>query len=170
MNLFNITAERKWLIQELEAADGEASEELLEQLAINRDTFSEKLEAYGYIMRKLETDVVSIESEIARLVALKTAKNKAYDRLKGLLLEAIQVYGDKDPKGVFRAEAGTFRFSTARNPKGVEVFDEALIPDEFKVAKTVVSVSKTTIKNALEMGQEVPGAKLKDEEYRLVVK
>ena len=48
--------------------------------------------------------------------------------------------------------------------------DESIIPDEFKIAKTTYTVSKTTIKNALELGQDVPGATFKEGGLRLVVK
>jgi CRP-like cAMP-binding protein len=169
-SLFNITQERKYLIQMLESANGEATDELVEALAINRDDFLEKSEGYGIIMRKLETDEIAIDSEISRLTALKKAKANAYARLEQTLLEALQLYGQQDAKGIWRAEAGTFRFSTARSPKSVDVFDEALIPDEFKVEKITVSVSKTTIKNALDLGQDVPGAAFKEGSVRLVLK
>ena len=169
-SLFNITQERKFLIQMLESADGEVSEELVEALAINRDDFHDKIEGYGIIMRKLETDEIAIDSEISRLTALKKSKVNAYARLEQTLLEALQLYGQQDAKGVYRAEAGTFRFSTARSPKSVDIFDESLVPNEFKVEKVTVSVSKTTIKNALDLGQEVPGAAFKEGSLRLVLK
>ncbi len=170
MNLFNITHERKLLMQQLEAADGEASEELLEELAINRSNFEEKAEGYAYMMRKLETDVNAVKSEIDRLTALKTAKERAYERLEKTLLDAVVQYGEKGKDDVARAEVGTFRFSTRRNPASVEILDEEAIPEEYKVSKTTVSVSKTTIKNALSLGQSVPGAQMKEGDLRLVVK
>ena len=169
-SLFNITLERKLILQALEASDGEATEELAEAIAINRQDFESKSESYGYILRKLETDEAAIESEIARLTALKKSKASQYARLSQTLLEALQLYGSVDAKGIYRAEAGTFRFSTARSPKSVELIDESIIPDEFKIAKTTYTVSKTTIKNALELGQDVPGATFKEGGLRLVVK
>jgi hypothetical protein len=169
-SLFNITEERKAILRALEESDGEVSDDLAEAMAINRDTFLDKAESYGYIMRKLETDELSIDSEISRLTALKKSKSSSYARLESSLLDALQLYGQQDAKGIFRAEAGTFRFSTARSPKSVDVFDESLVPEEFKVAKTVISVSKTTIKNALDLGQEVPGASFKEGSLRLVLK
>jgi len=169
-SLFNITLERKLILEALEASDGEASDELQEAIAINRADFEAKSESYGYIMRKLETDEAAIDSEIARLTALKKSKANQYARLEKNLLEALQMYGSQDAKGIYRAEAGTFRFSTARSPKSVELVDENLIPDEFKIAKTTYTVSKTTIKNALELGQEVPGATFKEGALRLVMK
>jgi hypothetical protein len=169
-SLFNITEERKRILQALEASDGEASDDLVEVLAVNRNDFLDKAESYGYIMRKLETDEMAIDSEIERLTALKKSKANSYARLQNGLLEALQLYGEKDAKGVFRAEVGTFRISTARSPKSVDVFDEALIPEEYKVKKEVITVSKATIKNALEMGQEVPGASFKEGNLRLILK
>ncbi len=169
-SLFNITHERRQLLEVLEASDGEASEDLIEALAINRNDFLEKMESYGYIMRKLETDNIAIESEISRLTALKKSKANQYAKLEKNSLDALQLYGNQDNKGIFRAEAGTFRFSTARSPKSVELIDETIIPEEFKVAKTTYTVSKTTIKNALELGQSVPGAAFKEGDLRLVLK
>lgn len=165
--LFNITHERRLIMAALEAADGESSPELDEALAINRSDFEEKAENYGVVMRKLQTDTEAIDSEIKRLTALKNAKERQCAKLEERLLEALLLYGEEDEKGIRRIEAGTFRFSTRRNPKSVEILDENLVPEEFKVAKTTYTISKTTIKNALELGQEVPGAQFKDGDVKL---
>lgn len=169
-SLFNITTDRRHILEALEAADGEATPELAEALAINRAEFESKSESYGYIMRKLETDQAAIDSEISRLTALKKSKVNQYARLEERLLEAVLLYGDEGKNGNKYYEVGTFRFRTQRNPKSVDITDEALVPDEFKVRKEVISVSKTTIKNALELGQSVPGAQWKEGDVRLVLK
>lgn len=169
-SLFNITLERRQIMEALEASDGEATPELAEALAVNREDFEAKAESYAIIMRKLETEQDAIDSEISRLTALKKSKVNQYARLEENLLTAVLLYGEEGKNGNKFYEVGTFRFRTQRNPKSVELTDESLIPDEFKVQKITYTVSKTTIKNALELGQEVPGAQMKEGDVRLVMK
>ena len=47
-----------------------------------------------------------------------------------------------------------------RPSEAVEVVAEEMIPDEYKVTKTVTTISKTAIKDAIKNGTDVPGATL----------
>ena len=167
MNLFNIAQERLALMAEIEANDGELSPEMEEALAINQADFDEKATAYFHMIRQTEGEQSAIDAESSRLALLSKSKGKMIDRLKGNLLEALKLYGHDD-NGIRRFNGGTFNLST-RKSTSTEILDESLVPDEFKVRKETFTISKTTIKNAIELGQIVPGAELKTN-YSLQIK
>ena len=46
------------------------------------------------------------------------------------------------------------------NPPSVKINDEELIPDKFKKEKVSITIDKTLIKSAIQLGEEVPGAEI----------
>lgn len=70
--------------------------------------------------------------------------------------------------GIKKVEGRLHRFSLKKNPPKIEVFDESLLPTEFM--RYTPSPDKAAIKDALESGREVPGARMADETQRLEIK
>lgn len=143
----------------MEENGGEVSDELLEELAIRRDNFSHKAEAYAKFILKLESESEQAADEIKRIQAIKKSKDKTVDRLKETLLAALMLFGQEDSKGVRRYETPLAKLST-RKSVSVEILDDKIIPDDFWVIKK--EVSKSTISQAIKDGAEVPGAQLKE--------
>jgi hypothetical protein len=158
-SLWQLTQEELSFISLMEENGGEVSDELLEELAIRRDNFQQKAEAYAKFILKLESESEQAADEIKRIQALKKSKDKTVDRLKETLLAALMLFGQEDSKGVRRYETPLAKLST-RKSVSVEILDDKIIPDDFWVIKK--EVSKSTISQAIKDGAEVPGAQLKE--------
>lgn len=143
----------------MEENGGEVTDELMEELAIRRENFSHKAEAYAKFILKLESESDQAAAEIKRIQAIKKAKDKTVERLRENLLAALMLFGQEDSKGVKRFETTLAKLST-RKSVSVEILDEAIIPNEFWVVKK--EVSKSTISQAIKDGSEVPGAQMRE--------
>jgi len=158
--LWEITQEFLSLASYIEEAGGEATDEMMEELAINRDTFSHKAEGYSKLILKWESEIDTAASEIKRIQAIKKTKENAVARLKETLLNALMLYGQENSKtGGKQWETPLMKLSTRRS-QAVEIVDETELPDAFFVVKK--EASKTAISAALKAGEDVPGAFLKD--------
>jgi len=157
--LWQLTQEELSFIALMEENGGELTDEIAEELAIRRDNFSHKAEAYAKFILKLESEAEQAAAEIKRIQALKKAKENTVARLRESLLAALMVFTEEDAKGIRRYETPLAKLST-RKSQAVEVLDEQLIPADFWVIKK--EVSKSTISQAIKDGEEVPGAQLKD--------
>jgi hypothetical protein len=164
--LWEITQEFLTLASIIEEAGGEATQEVLEELAISRENFAHKAEGYTRLILKWESEIDAAAAEIKRIQAIKKTKENSVARLKETLLHALQVFGQEDKTGMKRYETALFKLSTRRS-QAVEIVDETELPDAFWVVKK--EVSKSAISAALKDGEEVPGAFLK-ENYSVQIK
>jgi hypothetical protein len=150
--LFNITTEAKQIASAL--IEGELSTEIELALAINQNELQEKAINYGYAIKSIESDIMSIDLEIDRLKSLKTSRVNAIDRMKATVLEAMNIYG------IEKVSSPTLNLSIRNNPESVTLVNEYQVPEIFRKEKVTVSIDKVAIKNALKNGEEVPGATL----------
>lgn len=192
MNLYTITETYLNLLRDIEENEGILTEEQEELLKITEDQFETKSHQYCKLIKDLENDVSFGEKELERINKYVTVKNNTIKRLKENLLNALALFGKKDPKkDIWRHETGTFKLSTR---KSISVqYDEEEIEDRFKkisisklsledkvkvldalgVSEDEVdireSVPLTPIKEAINNGEEVIGASLKTN-YSLQIK
>lgn len=158
-SLWQLTQEELSFISLMEENGGEVTDEIMEDLAIRRENFSAKAEAYSKFILKLDSEADQAAAEIKRIQAIKKAKENTAQRLRDTLLAALMVFTEEDAKGIRRYETPLAKLSTRRS-QSVEVLDDTAIPDEFWVVKK--EVSKSTISQAIKDGAEVPGAQLKE--------
>jgi hypothetical protein len=158
-SLWNITQEFLSLASLIEEAGGEATDQVMEELAISRENFKHKAEGYASLILKWESDIEAASAEIKRIQAIKKTKENSLERLKDTLKAALLVFGQEDNKGVKRFETPLIKLST-RKSISVEVTDETSLPDACFVVKR--EVSKTAIKKIIEAGLYVEGAFLKE--------
>jgi phage host-nuclease inhibitor protein Gam len=129
-------------------ADQEAIQDTLEAID---GSIEEKADNYAYIIKELDSQMDMLKKEADRLKTLVGTISNNKDRLRSNLLNAMQTTG----KLKFKTDRHSF---SVRNSQSVDVFNEELIPDEYK--KIEIKVSKTDISNALKNGGEVAGAQL----------
>jgi hypothetical protein len=167
MNLFQLTLEEMNFISMMEETGGEVTDEIMEDLAIRRENFQHKAEAYSKFILKLESEADIAASEIKRIQAIKKTKDNTATRLRETLRDALMVFGNENPKTGNKAyETALFKLSL-RKSQSVEITDENEVPDEFWAIKK--EISKSTISQAIKDGLEVPGATMK-ENYGLQIK
>ena len=115
--------------------------------------FGTKAENTAQYIKELLYEAEAIKQEEAKLYQRrKAAENKAA-RLKEYLTFCFNVVGQD--RLSTPAVKISFKPSTA-----VEVKSVADLPDVYKRVKTTVEADKTKIKDAIEAGEEVPGAYL----------
>jgi hypothetical protein len=151
MNIFKIENEYKLLMQEIEANEGELTDEMAQRLEITQANLQEKATNYAFVVKHYEGEADIIAAEIKRLQELKKKRENNIERLKDRVKTAMQTFG------VSKIETPTLTLSL-RSSKAVEVVDENLVDEEyFRVKK---EVSKTELKKAIEEGKEVFGARI----------
>ena len=153
-SLYQITAEQAELFNQIDELDGELTPELEEALKINADNFESKARGYIWMIKKLEADNVTISHELERLQRIEKRNDKLIDRLKESMKMALEIFGESK-------KIDTFTLSL-RKSKSVEIIDADVIPESFRVIKTTETINKTEIKKAIESGETVSGAIIKE--------
>ena len=152
-SIYNIEREYLEIAEILQDNGGELTEELETALAINKDELSVKAANYGYVIKSILDSNDSIDSELARLTALKTAGTKSIDRLKHAVHTAMDLYGIEEIK--MNNIKINFRKSTS-----VVIENEGLIPLLYQKEEVKTTIKKKEVGDALKAGIEVPGASL----------
>lgn len=124
-NIFQIKQELLAIFDELEENGGELTPELEEQLVITQESFKDKIKDYANVVKTLQNDIVDIKAEKARLNYLQKSKEKTIERLKAIMVEAIEMFGDTTKTGGKFIDYGTCKVSV-RNTEAVDVNEEVI--------------------------------------------
>ena len=127
------------------------SKELKELFENLQMTFEEKLDNSQKYLLTLKGEESILADEIKRLQAKKAAVKNKQDRLKSMMLNALQTSN----QGKFKTALYSFNI---KNTEAVEIVDDSLLGRSFLRMK--LEADKTKIKEALKSGNEVEGAKL----------
>lgn len=112
----------------------------------------EKLEEYAKIIRQLELDDESCETEMERLTDKRFQIKNAADRMKNAVIAFMQATGKS------KTQVGTFEIKLTTGKPCEIVNDELLDEKYFKPQPP--KIDKAAIRAALLAGDEVPGAVL----------
>lgn len=129
--------------------DDETKKDTLESIDWTED-YENKVENYIKVMKNLDADIDARKNEIDRLKKLNDADKSKKERMKKDLATSMELTGHE------KVDTTLFKVSF-RKSKVVEV-DMVLLPDEYK--KVEYKADKTTLKQLLNSGQEISGAKL----------
>ena len=143
-------ADKYQLIQQM-IEEGTPPEVFAEALQAIDGEASEKLEAYAMVLKNIDSDINGVDAEIKRLQERKRSMESNVARMKenmAMLLQTVEGNKLKTDKFTF-----SFRKSTV-----VKVEDETIIPPQF--IKTEWKVSKSDLAKALKEGEQIPGARL----------
>jgi hypothetical protein len=151
MNLFNIKQEYINLVNTIIDNNGELSPELSQDLAINETELKEKAINYGYVIRSFEYENDIIDAEIKRLKVLKEQKEKAIQKLKDAVSDAMNLYG------IEKVESPALKLSF-RKSESVEISEN--LDKRFMIEKVTLQPDKVAIKEAIKKGEQVEGAVL----------
>ena len=121
------------------------------------DAIENKAENIAKLIRNLESDVSAYKEEEERLKTKRQATENKVKWLKTYLEDNMKLTGKT------KFKSGMFNFSIQKNPASVNITDEKIIPEEFLIQQPP-KVDKTSLKEILKRGIEVPGAELKQTE------
>lgn len=127
-NIFNIQNEILAIFDELEENGGELTPELEKQLNITQEEFKNKIKSYSNVVKMLENDIIDIKAEKARLNDIQKSKEKTIERLKKIMIDAVELFGDTTKSGSKYLDYGTGKVSI-RNTQIVEVEED--VTDRF---------------------------------------
>lgn len=122
-NIFNIKQELLAIFDELEENGGELTPELEESLNIKQEEFRDKIKSYSNVVKMLENDIIDIKAEKARLNDLQKSKEKTIERIKKIMIDAVELFGDTTKSGGKYLDFGTGKVSI-RNTQVVEVEED----------------------------------------------
>ena len=97
-NLYQISDKLMSIFNNVEANDGEITEEELKELEITKDQLDEKLTQYKRAILNWQSDVVSCKEEEKRIKENRIIKEHRIERLKNYMLDAVVQFG-YDGKG-----------------------------------------------------------------------
>ena len=121
------------------------------------DAIENKAENIAKLIRNHEADISAYKEEEDRLKTKRQAMENKVKWLKTYLEDNMKLTGKT------KFKSGMFNFSIQKNPASVNIVDEKAIPEEFLIQQPP-KVDKTTLKEALKNGIEIPGAELKQTE------
>ncbi|MGN1300743.1 MAG: siphovirus Gp157 family protein [Clostridia bacterium] len=124
-NIYQIKQELLAIFDELEENGGELTPELEEQLNISKEEFRDKIKSYSNIVKMLENDITNIKEEKARLSDLQKSKEKSIERLKKIMVESIEMFGDTTKSGSKFIDFGIGKVSV-RQTQVVEVEEDSI--------------------------------------------
>ena len=110
-NIYQIEQDLLSIFNAIEENEGEITPEIEEQLNIKQDEFKDKIEAYTAVIKQLDLDITGIKAEKCRLSDLQKSKEKTIDRLKQIIIKAIQMFGDNSKTGTKFVDFGTGKVS-----------------------------------------------------------
>lgn len=124
-NIYQIKQELLAIFDELEENEGLLTPELEDKLSITRESFTSKIKDYVNVIKTIQNDVAAIKAEKARLSDLQKSKEKTIDRLKRIMADAIDQFGDTTKDGGKFIDYGTGKISV-RNSDVVDINEELI--------------------------------------------
>jgi hypothetical protein len=139
-------------------------EDLTDTLESVESALEVKVENIAKAIRILDAEENMYKKEAARLSSDAVARGNRAKRLREFLLGALFLAGkDRMPTAI-----GVV--SRQKNPPGVNVVDDCLIPEEFfRIIPEKREVDKNAVLERLKAGEVVPGAELA-QGYRLAIR
>lgn len=111
------------------------------------EEINSKIENYGFVIRNMESDSDALDAEIKRLMDRKKTTDKAIDRMKGMVMQAMKAT-DKT-----KITTPHFKFTVARTGGKTPVVINGDVPHEW--CKVKYEPDKDKIRKAIEEDGEV---------------
>lgn len=122
-NIYQLSQELLSIFDIIEENEGEITPELDAALKITQQSFSDKIKDYTNVVKMLQNDIIDIKAEKARLNDLQKSKEKIIEKLKTIIIEAIETFGNVNKSGTKFIDYGTGKVSI-RNSQAVEVEED----------------------------------------------
>lgn len=157
--LYELTEQYTELLNAIETDDPKLLEDTIASTGINED-LNKKFEGYGQVINQAKADMNEVSEEIKRLQTKKRTYDNNIKRLKQALIDSLAAVG-KD-----RIKTPLFSFSI-KNTRAVDVTSTEDLPVDYLIPQPS-KPDKKAIKEAIESGQDVPGATIKFNESLVI--
>lgn len=153
MRLYEIADQYQFLMDDLYDHDtGEISDKAIERLNELTDTLENKCINITRLFKSIDAEKEAIANERKKMAARESALKNQVERLKYYLLTNMERCQIK------KIECPQFVIGLQKNTVSLEIFDADLIPNDYD--KVTVEKDNAKIKEALQKGIEIPGARL----------
>jgi hypothetical protein len=115
-------------------------------------TSIERRDQVGAFLARIDAEADALKKEEARLAT----RRRSFERIREIFEDSL--HAQLANWGVTRVEGHKYSFIVKKNPPKVNITDENQIPSEF--ITYTPTISKASIKDALQEGKEVPGCEL----------
>lgn len=116
-----------------------------------------KAQNYGFVIRNMESSAEAIKAAEQQMAARRKSIENRAEYLRERLKSAMEY------AGVTKLDSPHFAISIKKNPAQVEIYEEGLIPCEYMSYPEAPPPhpDKAAIKTMLKAGEEIAGARLK---------
>jgi len=164
MRLYELTMQYQRLLDEVEEAEGELTDEQWEMLEILDGAFDDKVENLAKFVRSIQADADAVKTERQRLAAREKSLGNKVDWLKRYLQQALEAAGKDKVKG------RVLNVSLRRAPVSCIVRDLDLVPPAFKEEVTTINPDKTAItRHFKQTGEVLPGVEMVTDKRYLAI-
>ena len=152
MNLYELEGNLLHVVELANSAKPEDQQLFADTIESLQDSITDKAIGYGKVINQLVADEKQLADKISHDQDRKRILSNNISRLKLALQHGMETAGKDKIKDI------DLSIWIQNNPVSVAVTDDKLIPNEFTEVEK--KLNKTAIKQALNDGEEVPGAKL----------
>lgn len=152
MNLYELEGNLWHVVELANSAKPEDQQLFADTIESLQDSIADKAIGYGKVINQLVADKKQLTEKISHDQDRKRILSNNISRLKLALQHGMETAGKDKIKDI------DLSIWIQNNQPSVAVTDDKLIPDEFTEVEK--KLDKTAIKQALNDGEEVPGAKL----------
>jgi hypothetical protein len=121
-----------------------------------------KVDSFCRFLSHLESQTDLAEKEIKRIKAREAMIANLQERLEKYAIFTMQ------RNNLRVMEGDTAKLVLRTNSPGVDVDDEAAVPAKFKTIKQEIAIDRRGIKKAIDAGEDVPGAHLREPSVSLL--
>lgn len=152
MNLYELEGNLLHVVELANSAKPEDQQLFADTIESLQDSIADKAIGYGKVINQLIADKKQLADKIKHDQERMRALSNNISRLKLALQHGMETAGKEKIKDI------DLSIWIQNNPVSVAVTDDKLIPGEFTEVEK--KLNKTAIKQALNDGEDVPGAKL----------
>lgn len=153
--IVSLSANMGTILAEIAEAGGELSPRLEAMLDDIGTDLARKTDSYVMVMDKLEAEEAFWKAKAEGFSRVAKGCASIREKMKERIRAAIELTGEDEIRG------DDFRFKLSPS-KPALVIDEGLLPDSWKIQVTTIAPDKERIRAALEAGEPVLGAALKE--------
>jgi hypothetical protein len=158
MSLYQIINELQTLVDLADrcANDEEMTAAVAEHIAALDEALDSKAESYACLIQTLDARSAARKSEAVRITCLSKVDAALSDRLRNALRDSM-IRMNKT-----KIETSKFRLSVVNNGGKIPLIidDESKMPEQFKIVEFKESTDRDAIREALENGEVIEGARL----------
>lgn len=136
---------------------GELNDELESLLVFqteSKEALKSQVDEVAQTLERIDSLTEYYSKQLQVLNRVLTGLESTKDKLSSNVMSAMHSMQVEDLRG------NNIEFKLRQNPPSVEILDEAIIPDQFSEIVVSSKIKKKDIKEAINSGVEVPGARL----------